>query len=134
MNAAYEIKDLSEDLGQLTVNHMEKLSIALQTKDRKAWLQLQHRAPDESAKDRKNDDEFRSGLMQRDLRVVAWKAKSYEQPRWRIFKEYCLKPNPLVWVDIDLASEDGKHKDDIFVALGLSDSGELKECYYMPKE
>lgn len=134
METTYEIKELSEALSQATVDHMEKLSAALLTKDKKAWRQSEHRNPNETAADRKNNEDFRSGLMQRDLRVVAWRAKPYKQPRWQIFKEYRFEPKPVVWVDIDLASESGNHKDDIFVALGLSDNGELKECYYVPKE
>lgn len=134
MGTKYNITDLSQALSHATITYMEKLASSLQAKDKDAWRQLDHRDPKETVSTRRNDDAYRSGLMKKDLRVVAWRAKPYKQPRWQIFKEYRFEPEPIVWVDVDLGSECGKHTDDIFAVLGFSEEGKFKQCYYVPKE
>lgn len=94
---------------------------------------LSHSGPDRHPKASETNREWLQSLMDDGLRVSAWRAQPWKQPRWSVFKMYRLQPKPTVYVHIDLHCESSGRRQEAFAALAPAIDGSLRQCYYVLK-
>lgn len=106
---------------------------AFELKHAETLLDRKHSHPDQDPRSYEINRDYLQGMMDFGLTVSAWHAKPYKQPRWGIFKQCSLVPEPTIWIDISLHCEGTNRRNEIFNALAPDANGVLKQSTYVKK-